>query len=243
MLIAAEYPIYGRFGYGPAVRAHELGARRRRPSSPTPGAGTVEFVDNETFRKEAPAIFERVRLARPGHDRSRRPRLGRARRPPPPARGQAVDRASGSCASTTPASPRAGPTTTHKEHWVDMRPQATAEVSDLCAATPDAEARLWRFLAELDLVATVKAGDRPIDEVLPWLLVNGRAAKQTSPLRLRVGAAARRRRRLLTARAYTATGRVVARGRRRPGPRRRALRPRRLARRRHVRRHRPSRPS
>ena len=96
----------------------------------------------------------------------------------------------------------------HKEHWVDMRPQATAEVSDMCATTPEGEARLWRFLAELDHVALVKAGDRPTDEILPWLLVNGRAARQTSrfdfvwvrPLDVPA---------LLTARNYTATGRVV----------------------------------
>ena len=51
-----------------------------------------------------------------------------------------------------------------------MRPHSTAEVDDLCAATPAAEARLWRFLAELDHVTTVTAGDRPVDELLPWLL-------------------------------------------------------------------------
>ena len=63
--------------------------------------------------------------------------------------------------------------------WADRRPRGKVEVADLCAATPAAEARLWRFLAELDLVATVVAGDRPIDDLLPWLLVDARAAKQT----------------------------------------------------------------
>ena len=63
ILIAAEYPIYGRFGYGPAVAttSWELvtGAATRFTN---PGAGSVQFVDNATFRKEAPAIFERVRV-------------------------------------------------------------------------------------------------------------------------------------------------------------------------------------
>ena len=67
ILIAAEYPIYGRFGYGPAVAttSWELvtGAGTRFL---TPGEGTVLFVDNATYRKEAPAIHDRVRLSRPG---------------------------------------------------------------------------------------------------------------------------------------------------------------------------------
>ena len=76
--------------------------------------------------------------------------------------------------------------------WDDMRPQYVVELSELVAATPDAEIRLWRFLAELDLVAAVRAGDRPTDELLPWLIDNGRLAKQVAQLRLRVGASARR---------------------------------------------------
>ena len=81
-------------------------------------------------------------------------------------------------------------------------------MSELCAADPRAEARLWRFLAELDLIATLKAADRPVDELLPWLLVDGRAAKETArndfvwvrPLDVPA---------LLAARTYTATARVV----------------------------------
>jgi predicted acetyltransferase len=206
VLIAAEYPIYGRFGYGPAVHASgwELDATAEFT---TPGAGTVEYVDNETFRKEAPAIFEQVRLARPGMigrddlDWDIRADLRRRPEDKPWTGFRLLVRDDAGVA-------QGWANYEHKEHWVDMRPQATAEVSDLCATTPEAETRLWRFLAELDHVATVKAGDRPTDEILPWLLVNGRAAKQTSrfdfvwlrPLDVPA---------LLTARSYTATGRVV----------------------------------
>ena len=96
----------------------------------------------------------------------------------------------------------------HKEQWTDMRPHSTADVRDLCAATPAAQARLWRFLAELDHVTTVAAGDRPVDELLPWLLTDGRAAKQLALIDfvwvrpLDVPA-------LLSARTYVSTGRVV----------------------------------
>ena len=84
--------------------------------------------------------------------------------------------------------------------------------------------------AELDLVATVKAPDRPLDDVLPWLLVDGRARQADELLRLAVAAAARRPAPaddplLHGDRAGRRRGRRPARARRR------TLRPRRLARR------------
>ena len=66
-----------------------------------------------------------------------------------------------------------------ESRWTDGRPHGTAEVADLCGASPTAEARLWRFLTELDLISTVKAVDRPVDDVLPWLLTDARAAKSS----------------------------------------------------------------
>jgi len=45
------------------------------------------------------------------------------------------------------------------------------------ALTDEAYASLWRFLAEIDLIAKVKAEGRPLTERLPWLLTNFRAAR------------------------------------------------------------------
>jgi predicted acetyltransferase len=89
-----------------------------------------------------------------------------------------------------------------------MRPRSTLEVAELAAATPAAEARLWAYLLSLDLIGTIKAPDRPVDDVLPWLLVDARHAKQTScydMLWLRPLDVAR----LLTTRSYGTSGRVV----------------------------------
>lgn len=208
ILIAAEYPIYGRFGYGPAVAttSWELvtGAATRFT---VPGEGHVQFVDNATYRKEAPTIFERVRLSRPGMiprddldwdvyaDLRRYPEA----KPWQGFRLLCVD---------DDGTPQGYASYTVTKKWDDMRPQCVVELAELTAATPAAEARLWRFLAELDLTVLVKAGDRPTDEALPWLIDNGRLAKQVStfdhiwvrPLDVS---------RLLTTRSYAATGRVV----------------------------------
>lgn len=205
ILIAAEYPIYGRFGYGPAISttSWELitGAATRFT---TPGEGTVQFVDNTTYRKEAPAIFERVRLSRPGmirRDGTSWDVYADIRRYPEakPWHGFRL-----LCLDDA-GTPQGYASYTVDKTWRDMRPQCTAE---LTATTPAVEARLWRFLAELDLVALIKAGDRPTDEALPWLIDNGRLAKQVSafdhiwlrPLDVS---------RLLTTRSYATTGRVV----------------------------------
>ena len=101
ILIAAEYPIYGRFGYGPATQRTDWEVDVKAASFSDPGGGSVEFVDNDTFRKEAPGIFEQVRVGRPGHDRARRLRLGRQGGSATPAGGQAV-------AGLPPAVPRRG---------------------------------------------------------------------------------------------------------------------------------------
>jgi predicted acetyltransferase len=207
VLIASEYPIYGRFGYGPATESArwELDTSATRFS--TEGAGTVEFVDNETFRKEGPAIFERVRTSRPGM-------IGRSdvvwdaladlrRRPEEkPWQGFRV--------LVRDADGIAQGWASYKvvDDWSDLRSRANAEVADLCAAEPGAEAKLWRFLAELDLVTKLVAGDRPVDETLPWLLDNARAVRQVGrsdflwvrPLDVATS---------LAARSYAAQGRLV----------------------------------
>jgi predicted acetyltransferase len=208
ILIAAEYPIYGRFGYGPAVAttSWELttGAATRFTE---PGDGRVQFVDNATFRKEAPAIFERVRLSRPGmitRDDFDWDVYADVRRAPEAKPWQGFRLL---CVDDD-GTPQGYASYTVARKWDDMRPQCVVEVAELTAATASAEVRLWRFLAELDLTVLVKAGDRPTDDTLPWLIDNGRLAKQVStfdhiwvrPLDVP---------RLLTTRAYSTSGRVV----------------------------------
>jgi predicted acetyltransferase len=207
VLIASEFPIYGRFGYGPAAASTswELDASRAR--FVMPGEGTVELIDNETLRKEAPGVFERVRSARPGmitRDDVMWDMLTDLRRRPEDKPWQGfrllcrdADGVAQGWASYT-----------IKDEWEHRSPRGMAEVPDLLAATPAAEARLWRFLAELDWVMTVKADDRPTDEVLPWLLSDARAARETFRgdflwVRVLDAAAA------FSARIYTSAGRLV----------------------------------
>ncbi len=63
--------------------------------------------------------------------------------------------------------------------WDSMRQTGELTVEELVATTPAAYERLWRYCCEVDLVTTVRAGDRPVDEALPWLLEDGRTVRQT----------------------------------------------------------------
>jgi predicted acetyltransferase len=207
VLIASEYPIYGRFGYGPATDSIRWEVDTTATGFVHPGAGRVEFVDNDTFRKEAPAIFERVREHRPGMIARGElvwDQLADVSRPPEEKPWQGFRL----LARDDDGVAQGWASYTVVNDWTDLRPGSTVEVADLCAATPAAEARLWRFLAEIDLTTTVTARDRPVDDRLPWLLDNARAARQMARtdflwVRLLDVAAS------LTARSYTASGRVV----------------------------------
>jgi predicted acetyltransferase len=65
-LIAAEYPIYGRFGYGPAVDGVDLELSDRVRLTGDPDQGRVEFLSGPELRSLAPAIYERVKADAPG---------------------------------------------------------------------------------------------------------------------------------------------------------------------------------
>jgi len=207
VLIAAEYPIYGRFGYGPAARGTIRVVEAELATPTYGGAGTIRVVDAATFRKDAPAVFDRVRRSRPGmidRDLFDWDMRSDVRRYPEgkPWHGFRI-----LCVDDAGTVQGYARYTVHDD-WSDMRPQSTLEVAELAAATPSAEARLWAYLLSLDLIGTIKAPDRPVDDVLPWLLVDARHAKQTScfdMLWLRPLDVAR----LLTTRAYAASGRVV----------------------------------
>jgi len=178
ILIASEYPIYGRFGYGPAVEGASYSVDLATARFRSPGSGTVELVDLVTLRKEAPAVYERFRHEQPGS-------IGRDARwwdrtlhqvevpgAKKPEGYQALYRSSAGVVEGY-VRYRA------RQSSDNMRPTGEVTVDELVAATPAANARLWRYCCDIDLVATIRATDRPVDETLGWLLEDARAVSQT----------------------------------------------------------------
>ena len=65
-LVAAEWPIYGRFGYGAAAESVRLDVDTRGLVIHGDRTGSVELVDRDTYRELAGEIYDRHQCAQPG---------------------------------------------------------------------------------------------------------------------------------------------------------------------------------
>jgi predicted acetyltransferase len=181
-LIAAEHPIYGRYGFGPAtsLTEWEIDVARtgldRRWARPECG-GRIDLVDVADARAVAPALHERLRAVTPGvvdrderwwnlatgtEEMSHRPYKEKFhavyRGPDGELEGVTVYIADG--------------------HWTDAKiPQNTVQVMELIAVTPRAERALWHFLCSIDWVLKVRTGYRAPDDLVAELLPDPRAAR------------------------------------------------------------------
>ncbi|MEU2898017.1 GNAT family N-acetyltransferase [Streptomyces sp. NPDC088106] len=211
-LIAAEYPIYGRYGFGPATSATEwtvdvprAGLDPRR-SGPEDG-GRIDLVDGEDVRKLGPELHERLRRELPGAvDRDElwwKVTTGAVRfhasfHEP----FYAVYRSAGGEVEGMVAY-------TADDNWGDAKqPLNTVRVKWLTGVTPAAERALWHYLCSIDWVVKVRSGWRAPDDLLPHLLPDPRAAAVTTQadwLWVRILDVVR----ALEARTYQAAGSLV----------------------------------
>jgi predicted acetyltransferase len=175
-LWASEETIYGRFGYGIASWAGELRIPHEWDAfaEPLEPYGTPRFVTPEEARELFPPLYEAVRRDRPGmmarneewwEDRQLRLAEHEANAP---RRFVVLD--------------------------VDGRPEAYAiyrthfdfdggssssrlDVREAFGATPRATAAIWRYLLDVDWMATVEASLMPPDHPLFLLLASPRRAR------------------------------------------------------------------
>jgi predicted acetyltransferase len=178
VLIAAEWPIYGRFGYGPAVQSSDLSYFPRRAGAAVPGGSgaRVRRLEAEELAPLAPSIFDRARRLRPGQ--IDRPgdwfnfSLG--------APGfERVDQRHNLVLHEGPDGPDGflGWRVT-RDFELDGRYGAVS-VDPLVAATDAAYRDLWAFLGSLDLIDEVTLSTRPVDEPLRHLMLDGRSLRST----------------------------------------------------------------
>ena len=73
-----------------------------------------------------------------------------------------------------------------KGSWSDAGPDGTVGVREIVARTPEAWARLWRYLLDQDLMATVNAWGRPTDDPVLHLLADPRGARLSVALWVRL---------------------------------------------------------
>ena len=198
-LWASEAAIYQRFGYGPASWALQVTVPR--------GAGVNRQVPAGGLRRVAPdaavlaPVHDAVAAVTPGmparDDAWWRARLHDAehsRSGASPLQCLVTDDGTGYALYATAMS------------WSEGRPDGEVRVRELLAATPDAHARLWRHLLDLDLTARTTARVAADDRLLQLLAEpRGAVARVVDGLWVRpvdVGA-------VLGARAYAAEVDVV----------------------------------
>jgi predicted acetyltransferase len=179
LLYAAEYGIYGRFGYGPGCRDARWALDVTSTGFVREPLGSVELLtpSPETRDLIAP-VFEAWRARQAGEIRRRDYRwdfdLG--------LREDSWDpRWKGFVALHRDASGTVAGYARYRseDKWERGQPRNVLTVDELHALTDDAYLGLWRFLADIDWVATLKAERRRAAEPLPWLLTNARAAQTT----------------------------------------------------------------
>ncbi|MFJ5834777.1 GNAT family N-acetyltransferase [Streptomyces sp. NPDC093089] len=181
-LIAAEYPIYGRYGFGAASWAAEwsvdvrrAGLDPRRSGRPEDG-GRIDLTDADEIRKTGPEMHRRLAGVRAAvtHRSTRDWEVGTGlghqsepwREPYYAVYRSESGEAEGFVAYSA------------DDKWDDTKqPVNTATVRDLIAATPAAERALWHYLCSIDWISTVRSGYRAPDDPLPLLLPDPRAAR------------------------------------------------------------------
>lgn len=177
MLTVSESTLYGRYGYGMAALARDVTVQTRRVRWIGPEApGRVNFVSARQLLTDGYAIVERVRPETPGQISYRQD-------------GKLWRRQLGLMTGDSTANKLRcvrydDPDGTHQgfaifqlvENPADFT-QYEVKLQALVAATTQAYAGLWRFLIEMDLVATITAHLRPVDEPLRWMISDFRAVR------------------------------------------------------------------
>jgi len=213
ILIAAEYRIYGRFGFGPATphqgyRVDKLRAGDVRVPAEADG-GTLEFLTMEELRKYGPELHDRFRLTQPGAI-NRPPvswqlRTGELQAPDEPWKEPLA------VLYRDPAGRPAGFLTyVVADEWPNMITKGALKVQDHVAVDRAAAASLWRYALSVDWIDRVEISNIAPDDPLPLLLDDPRACVDNGDssadfmwLRILDGPTA------FGARTYAAPGRTV----------------------------------
>ena len=178
ILLAAEWPIYGRYGYAPATLSADYLLRSSRRGSTCAGdPSRVRIVDAAEFGAIAPGVFARARrqragpLDRPGSWWDRVLGLGGFDPSPSPSHNL--------CVHQGDTGPDGILGWKSDGEFGLMPPFSRVDVSWLSAATDQAYRDLWAYLTGIDLVDEVRIPGRPVDERVRWLLPDARTLVMT----------------------------------------------------------------
>jgi predicted acetyltransferase len=180
ILYSSESSIYGRFGFGHAT-THldlEIAARRTCFAAPPKLPGAITMLDKNQAGEILPTVYERARQLQPGAiDRS--PSWWENYLSDPEVWRDGASARFYVVYESAPGKPDGYVCYRVKDTWKHGAPQHLLIVAELMPVTEDAYAALWQFCLGVDLVETVTAHNRPIDEPLPWMLKDSRQVRVT----------------------------------------------------------------
>lgn len=173
-LTVSEATIYGRYGFGPATwdTSWTIDTRRAGWAGREP-RGRLQYVDREPLAEALGELHERTRALRagevPGWPLLWRQTAGAApgERHASEVRGVRYVDAEGVLRGAM-----AYRIVESDADWARSR----LEIRHLVGDTAEAVSALWGFAMQHDLIGTVTANARPVDEALPWLVSDRRAA-------------------------------------------------------------------
>jgi predicted acetyltransferase len=176
ILIAAEWPIYGRYGYGPATWRGRWAVRTRAARFKVAPEGSVEIVSAKRARELLPAIYDRYRTGQPGEIGRTDIRwdvdLGLVQAP-----GRKKYDGIFAIHHDPDGEPDGYAMYHGEEKWDDGMPDNVLVLDELHGVSDAAELALWQYLVSIDLVATINADTRRVREPLTWYLEDARALR------------------------------------------------------------------
>ena len=207
-LWASEGGIYQRFGYGLAAfgARFEIEGRRAAYRAPHPPSGSTRLVTVDEARGAFPAIWDDLWRARPG-GLERTETWWRSEFFYDPEHQRRGGSAASYVLHETDGRPTGYARYRFHPEWDERGPKSAVEVHEAIGVSPAATLDLWRYLLDLDLVATIRARNLPVDHPLLFAVAEPRrlgwGLADTLWLRILDVAAA------LSARAWAADGRLV----------------------------------
>jgi predicted acetyltransferase len=174
-LWASESVIYGRFGYGLAGEGVEMKIDRLRTGlrDAVLAPGRTRFIEREEGIGDWPKVYDRVLANQPGMF-TRSPDWWRWRIFPDEERPRPGFTNSFRVQYEENGEPLGYVRYRIKEDYVEGSAAATLLVQELVAATDAAYSGLWQYVFGVDLIATITAEWRKVDEPLIWMLADPR---------------------------------------------------------------------
>ena len=179
VLIAAEYPIYGRFGYGLAAEACMVDIEASSPAgwrdAPT---GTVRLVGTDEAVALVGELYDRARLRSAGHITYAKDLwpIATGAKPWPDGDDEKRRNAWKVVWSDDDGQVQGAAIYTVDDRWEQNRPAGTLQATHMVTATDEAQRELARYMTTVDWVTRVRLHLRPVDDPTPLWLHDGRRA-------------------------------------------------------------------